>query len=83
MQSKVSFKKFHAVKVRCTVLSFKIQFQFWKKRKEIYSCQTFGRNYYVYRVNKGIYKMYLSVHSKTLKKVKIYLQALVAKGWGH
>ena len=33
--------------------------------------------------NKGIYKVYLSVHSKTLKKVEIYLQALVAKGWGH
>ena len=36
----------------------------------------------MYRVNKGIYKVYLSVHSKTLIKVEIYSKALVAKRLG-
>ena len=61
----------------------KFSFSFGKSVKKIYSCKSLWKITNVYRVNKGIYKVYLSVHSKTLKKVEIYLQALVAKGWGH
>ena len=61
---------------------FQNSVRFWKSVRNLF-VQKPLENYNVYRVNKGIYKVYLSVHSKALKKVEIYLQALVAKGWGH
>ena len=61
---------------------FQNSVQFWKSVKKFIRAKAFGK-LNMYRVNKGIYKVYLSVHSKALKKVEIYLQALVAKGWGH
>ena len=53
-----------------------------EKCKKFIRAKAFGKLTCI-EFNKGIYKVYLSVHSKTLKKVEIYLQALVAKGWGH
>ena len=61
---------------------FQNSVQFWKNVKKFIRAKAFGKLTCI-EFNKGIYKVYLSVHSKTLKKVEIYLKALVAKGWGH
>ena len=61
---------------------FQNSVQILEKCKKFIRAKAFGKLTCI-EFNKGIYKVYLSVHSKTLKKVEIYLQALVAKGWGH
>ena len=61
---------------------FQNSVQFWKSVRNLFVQKPLEEKMCI-EFNKGIYKVYLSVHSKTLKEVEIYLQALVAKGWGH
>ena len=82
MQFQFRLKRFHAVKKDVQFYLSKFS-SILEKCKKFIRSKAFGKLPTCIELNKGIYKVYLSVHSKTLIKVEIYLQALVAKGWGH